>query len=288
MQRFGGSWTEDKLGRLRAYLHEYAKIMSRQSFQFAYIDAFAGTGYRESANAEEPQPFLFEEILDHQSLQFLDGSARIALQIEPSFDKYILIERDTKRIGELEKLKSEFPNQKSRIEIVPEDCNSYLQRICTQSNWRRHRAVVFLDPFGMNVSWSTITALADTGAIDLWYLFPLGVGVNRLLRKDARVPETWRAKLTNLFGDDTWQGRFYVDDSQSDLFVESATRKVADFGAIRDFLLEKLRSVFPGVADNPLYLYNSVNNPLYLFCFACANERGAPIAVRIAKHILNP
>ena len=33
-------------------------------------------------------------------------------------------------------------------------------------------------------------------------------------------------------------------------------------------------------------LRNSVNNPLYLLCFAVANERGQPIALRIAHHLL--
>jgi len=33
-------------------------------------------------------------------------------------------------------------------------------------------------------------------------------------------------------------------------------------------------------------LRNSLNNPLYLLCFAAGNDRGATIAVRIANHIL--
>jgi hypothetical protein len=28
------------------------------------------------------------------------------------------------------------------------------------------------------------------------------------------------------------------------------------------------------------------NNPLYLLCFAAGNDKGAPIAVKIANHIL--
>lgn len=52
--------------------------------------------------------------------------------------------------------------------------------------WRsfRRRAVVFLDPFGMQVEWRTIERIGQTKAIDLWILFPLGVAVNRFLTKD--------------------------------------------------------------------------------------------------------
>ena len=50
--------------------------------------------------------------------------------------------------------------------------------------------------------------------------------------------------------------------------------------------MERLKSIFPGVADHPLVLRNSTGCPLYLFCFAAANERGARVALRIANDIL--
>jgi len=42
---FGGNWTEEKLKRIKKYLKTYATIMNKQNFRFAYIDAFADTGY---------------------------------------------------------------------------------------------------------------------------------------------------------------------------------------------------------------------------------------------------
>ncbi|WP_375494674.1 hypothetical protein [uncultured Nostoc sp.] len=53
---------------------------------------------------------------------------------------------------------------------------SYLKTLYGK-NWRSNRAVLFLDPFGMQIPWSTIEAIAHTEAIDLWYLFPLGVAM---------------------------------------------------------------------------------------------------------------
>ncbi len=46
-QKFGGSWTDEKLVKVNKYLTAFATIMNKQKFRFAYIDAFAGTGYRE-------------------------------------------------------------------------------------------------------------------------------------------------------------------------------------------------------------------------------------------------
>lgn len=59
--RFGGDWTEQKLGILERYLEAYLIALKNQNFYKIYIDAFAGTGYRsDTAPADEPgQTTLF-------------------------------------------------------------------------------------------------------------------------------------------------------------------------------------------------------------------------------------
>jgi hypothetical protein len=52
--------------------------------------------------------------------------------------------------------------------------------------------------------------------------------------------------------------------------------------------VERLKTIFAGVAKNPLALYNSANTPLYLLCFSAGNEQGAKTAVKIAQDILKP
>jgi len=48
----------------------------------------------------------------------------------------------------------------------------------------------------------------------------------------------------------------------------------------------RLKAVFAAVAPEPKILRNSTNCPLYLLCFAVGNQAGAPIALRIANHLL--
>src|SRR4029453_17662561 len=121
LQLFGGDWTERKLEALFKYLKAYVKVLSRTPFATVYIDAFAGTGYRER---------IIKPIVDYGSVfeedeapnepepqRFLDGSARIALKIVPPFQKYIFIELDSRRAAELEKLKEAFPAQAASIEV---------------------------------------------------------------------------------------------------------------------------------------------------------------------------
>jgi len=139
----------------------------------------------------------------------------------------------------------------------------------------------------MQVTWETVEAIAGTKAIDLWYLFPLGVAVNRLLKKDGEINEAIKGSLDRLFGVTDWYHAFYSVTRESDLFGErSVTKKVAGFDVIGDFFVNRLRKVFAGVADNPLSLLNSKRNPLYLLCFASGNPTGAKTAVKIAQDIL--
>lgn len=288
--QFGGNWTNKKLENVKKYLIAYTKIFKSnpraKHFKTIYIDAFAGTGYRKPTGSETDSVFL--PIFSEEDVQsFYEGSVKLALNIEPRFDKYIFIEQDTDRFSELEKIKNEYPLFSKDILIKKADANNYLQKICEKVDWRDFRAVIFLDPYGMQVEWNTIRKIAETKAIDMWLLFPLGVAVNRLLKRNGKLSPNITDKLNSLFGSDDWKNVFYREEEIVSLFgLENQKIKVSDFGKISDYFVSRLKTIFPGVAENPLPLYNSRNNPLYLLCFAAANERGAKPALNIANYIL--
>ncbi|NBB74299.1 MAG: three-Cys-motif partner protein TcmP [Bacteroidetes bacterium] len=277
---FGGDWTQEKLRMLEKYLSAYATIMQKQPFDFAYIDAFAGTGYLQE-EGDSDQPSLFPTF-EAPEREFLQGSVRTALDVEPELDTYIFIEKDNDKFAELQQIGSEYPEKDVRF--INEDANAWLLERCHERDWTKHRAVVFLDPFGMQVPWETVQAIADTEAIDLWILFPLGIGANRLLTRNGEIPPGWEARLNAVFGTEAWKERFYEDTPT--LFDEKARQKVIDIEGIGRFYNDRLGEEFAMVADNPRYLHNSRGNPLYLLCFAAANPKGAPTAVKIAQHIL--
>lgn len=288
---FGGAWTTEKLERVRKYLVAYTTIFAKnpraRKLRTIYVDAFAGTGYRARRKGAPEQTLPFQELREPDADAFLKGSARLALEVEPPFGEYIFIERDAGRAQELEKLKAVFPARASAIRVVRSEANEYLSQWCGQSDWRLHRAVVFLDPYGMQVEWETIEAIARTRAVDLWILFPLGVAVSRLLTNPAPPPDEWAKALTRTLGTEDWRKAFYQQHARETLFGKEVVEpKDADFGQIGGFFVERLRTVFAGVADNPLPLRNSRKVPLYLLCFAASNPKGAPIAVGIAQYIL--
>ena len=297
-QEFGGPWTEHKLECVKKYLSAYTTIMAKQRFfRFAYIDAFAGTGYRELKHDEDTDAAMFPEFNSPEVVDFQQGSARNALEVEPPFEKYVFIEKSANRYVELEELKKEFllkaEFSENSIECVQGDANPYLQNLCGK-NWRSHRALVFLDPYGMQMEWETIRAIAGTEAIDLWILFPIG-SVNRLLKNDGEIHAPNRDRLDLFFGETDWFDVFYQLAEQISFF--SPEEQIAFFNReehwqktghifeeIERYFIERLRSVFAGVAPQPLWLRNSKNVPLYLLCFAAGNPKGAPTAVKIAQH----
>lgn len=288
--RFGGNWTDQKLECVRKYLSAYTTIMSKQSFRFAYIDAFAGTGYRETESDEDPNELMFPDLVSSEVVSFHDGSARNALEVKPPFMKYVFIEKNINRYAKLLELKKEFllkaEFSEDMIECVPGDANEYLKDL-REKNWKIHRALVFLDPYGMQVEWQTIEVIAQTQAIDLWILFPVGT-VNRLLKNDGEIRPALQARLDMFFGEHAWYDVFYQLAKEISLFGEEEKwQKTGDiFATIEEYFIERLQGIFAGVAPNPLILRNSKNVPLYLLCFAAGNQRGAPIAVKIAQQIL--
>ena len=272
--KFGGDWTEQKLECVSKYLHSYTQIMKNRDFHFAYIDAFAGTGYRQLKHNK-----------DIKIPRFLAGSARKALEVKPPFKEYIFIEEDKNSYIQLKELTDEFPNH--NIACKNANANRYLTDLCQEREWQINRALVFLDPYGMQVEWQTIASIAKTQAIDLWLLFPIGMGVNRLLRKDGKIQSSERQTLDQFFGRNDWFDEFYQLARQVSLFNEENELEKRDdiLKEIEQYFLKCLESVFAMVANNPLPLRNSKNSLMYLLCFAAGNPN-APKALEIAEDIL--
>lgn len=128
--------------------------------------------------------------------------------------------------------------------------------------------------------------MAQTQAIDLWLLFPLGQAVNRLLTKNSSPDGAWADRLTKFFGTDDWKNAFYRERKQMSLFDtdDQLFIKKADFNSISKYFINCLQSIFVKVAEPPLTLCNSKNVPIFLLCFAASNPKGAPTAVKIAQH----
>ena len=207
------------------------------------------------------------------------------LEPNKSLDSYLFIEKSRARVSELEAvIRSEFPQHQARCQFRAGDANTQLQEWCAARDWSKERAVVFLDPYGMQVDWTTIQTLASTKGVDLWYLFP---GIARLLRRDGNIPEPWKKRLDTLLGTDAWRTRFFETRRSQDLFGETeSVERTAPEAAIESFIHERLATCFGKSVGKGMILRNSRSSPLYFLCFAASNERGAGAALNIANSIL--
>lgn len=283
---FGGSWTQQKLEVLSKYLSAYTRIFAKNSkaqfYTTSYVDAFAGTGVivRPALGGLTK---LFPGI-EQAEEKFRKGSVRRALEVDPPFDKYVLIEKNAKKCQELRALAAEFP--KKKVDVVNEDANSALLKWCSNLNTERERAVVFLDPFGAAVEWKVISALAKTRAVDLWILFPYSA-VNRMLMRNRKPEGALAERLTKVFGTGDWQ-KFYSSRKFPSLLnsgqpVEEDYRSV-DHREIIEFFMARLRKEFEAVAE-PKLLHNSRGSLLFMLIFAAGNRASATTGIKIANGI---
>lgn len=285
---FGGGWTQQKLEVLRKYLQAYTTIFKRNPrarfYSISYVDAFAGTGSLRRPALGALANLLPE--LQENEKEFRKGSVTRALEVEPPFDKYIFIEKDTKKCGELESIAVQFAGRR-QVDVINEDANSGLLKWCHNLDTGRERAVVFLDPFGASVKWEVIAALGRTQAVDLWVLFPY-FAINRMLIRNRRPPKAWADRLTSVFGTSDWASSFYSTTSFQSLLdsrkIESV-RKSADHRAITDFFVRRLSLEFVAVS-NPFPMHNSNGSLLFILFFAAGNKHSAKTGLKIANDII--
>lgn len=286
--RFGGDWTDGKIDLVARYLSSYTTALKRQKFQLMYIDAFAGTGSRTIRKAERDLSWL-PELPEVDA--FVQGSARAAIAVsDPPIDKLVFIEKDRERFSVLKTLGDEFPDRHADMTFIKADANQALQKLCRETSWRNTRAVAFLDPYGMQVEWRTIEALAATKAIDMWYLFPVGMGPVRMTPKSGKVPEAWEQRLDLVFGDPGWRQAFYSESLQDDLFEKAAAapRKNTDVEVVERYLLKRLRTCFAGVAKRGWRIVRQ-NQCMYTLVFAVGNPspKATGLALKFANYLID-
>ncbi len=256
-----------------------------------YIDAFAGSGeimLRSSGDTATSArlPGLKADTEDVREVQgFIRGSAQRAIGIDDKpFDKLIFVEKDPNRCAELGTLRREHPERN----IVVENCeaNKFLSNL--NGDWSKWRGVLFLDPFGTEVEWSTIEKIASFEALDTWILFPLRA-IGRMLpvsRRPEEIDPSWVKRLNKVYGDESWRS-LYRESSQTNLFGDPKYGREPGIEGLLNIYKNKLAGLFGDrFLDKTKTLKNSKNSPLYEFMFCVGNPNGIKLATKIAGYIL--
>ncbi|MBR5665999.1 MAG: three-Cys-motif partner protein TcmP, partial [Bacteroidales bacterium] len=222
---WGGSWTEQKLDAFEKYVDAYLTIMNlnrdKYGWKLIYFDGFAGSGSREEKKAKPDNNTieLYEELnVSLEELTPYKGAAERVLNIvQEGFDYYYFIDKDAESSKILEK-KLKPLQKRGQLVFRHSDANTQVSELAAaMHNNSKLKALVLLDPFGMQMKWNSIEKLKDTGT-DLWILIPTGVIVNRLLDRKCKL--THIGKLTTFFGKDELYLRnyFYSTRHETTLF----------------------------------------------------------------------
>ncbi|AWV14885.1 hypothetical protein A3862_04670 [Methylobacterium sp. XJLW] len=282
-----GPWAKEKLDALSEYLGFYTKVLKNQGWWCRgtiFVDAFAGPGRAKVRTKPKAAPevslFNTEPAADAEAVEYLKGSPRVALDIENPFSRYVFIERNPERVAELHALADEYGGTR-RIVVKKGDAATELQAILDSGiNWKHHRAVVFVDPFGMHIPWSTLEALARTGAIEVFVNFPLGMAIQRFLVRSGDIRENWQATLDSFFGSPDW--RIHAYEERDGLFG-AETLKLADSGIqLLEWYRGRLKEAFGHVSPGRL-IRNTQGGHLYYLVWAGPNKKG----LDGAQHILS-
>ena len=284
IQPFGGFHTKRKLDVVASYLASYVTVMKKKNFQLHYVDGFAGSGASTNSGADsgiETGLFDIREIVE--------GSPIRALDIDPPFDHYLFIDSNASNIVSLRTVINAHKNG-TLASVKTGDANEEIERFCDWLDQQSGaRAVVFLDPFGLAVRWETVSRLAATGKVDLWYLVPVH-GMSRQIKDNGEfLPSA--TKIDELWGSNAWrEAAVRKVDLGADLFgkVDERLEKIARAKQFSELFRDHLKVAVGGrVAEAYLPLGRGKLHQFSLM-FACANPSPSAfgIALRIANHVL--
>ena len=287
---WGGKWTEQKLLAFEKYVKAYLTIMNAHrdkypvKWKLVYFDAFAGSGVRETENSSERQQWFTELGIESDECTVYKGAAERVLAIDKrGFDDYWFVDSDQEASQNLKEKLQKNSTHGSRLWFSTGDANDYIKKLGEQlQKYKHHKALVLLDPFGMQANWEALTYLRNTST-DLWVLVPSGVIIGRLLKTDGTL--MYPERLIGYFGFSEKEilTLFYAEKTEKTLFgdkvkrskIEQPTKRIAEIYA------KRLRTLFKHVTD-PMPLRNSRGVPIYHFVFASNNQT----ATKIANHII--
>jgi three-Cys-motif partner protein len=257
-----GFWSEIRLEIIREYASAYSRILTKNGFWHAYIDAFASSGQH----------------LSRQSKEMVPGSPLNALSVSPPpFDQYHFIDLNSTKVEALR----DIAGNRADVDVYEGDCNRVLLDevfpLIPYSRYRR--ALCLLDPYGLHLNWRTIQAASATKNIEVFLNCPLlDINLNALKHDRARVAPRQAARMTAFWGDESWRDECYVE---SPTLFGTQVDKI-DNHRLAEAFRRRLRTVggFAHVPA-PIPMRQSTNSTLYYLFFASHR----PVAAKIVDDI---
>jgi three-Cys-motif partner protein len=259
-----GYWSEVKLDIIKDYARAYSTILTRQKrtrLHHVYIDAFAGAGVH----------------ISKTSGRHIDGSPLNAVNTEPPFREYHLIDLDGSKVQHLRGLLGGRPD----VHIYQGDCNHVmLTQVLPKVRYEDfRRGLCLLDPYGLHLHWEVMRTAGQSKAIDLFLNFPImDMNRNVFWRHPEEVGAADIGRMNAFWGDASWRDVAYEEEQT--LF--GPVEKKAANEAVAEAFRQRLRDA-AGFAyvPAPLPMRNSCGAVVYYLYFASQK----PVAQKIVTDI---
>lgn len=241
-------WSLEKYKLVGNYCNIFTSGMKYKWNQLVYIDLFAGAGY---AKIQESDKIYL-------------NSALVAMSIPNPFTKYILCEKDEERFEALsQRVKRDFSHL--NVELIKGDSNKNVQTVINAiPSFNRNNTLLpfcFVDPYSLNLNFSTIKALAST-LMDFLILQALHMDANRNFEIYLKEKNT---RISKYLGIENWRDVFENKSNYRNNFVRFLAEQYQDqmhkIGYQKSKHMHQIRS-------------NQRNLPLYYLSFYSKNPRG--------------
>lgn len=269
-------WASGKLEAFTKYVSAYLAILqANPDGNTIYFDGVSGSGSRRNQ-----KPELYSQLgLTAEEEQVYRYAAEKVIRLDKSFDYYYFIDTWSTLESLQERVSCLTEANGKRLFFREEECNHELRKLAYAMQSDDFAALVFLDPFGMGVTWSSIAGLQGTKS-DIWILLPTGVMVDRLF--STPDPLTIATSLEPYFGlsGEEIRSEFQREQKQITLFGddEFSSKICYPIQHIANLYIRQLKSGWKYVSETPLVLRNSQNVPVYHFVHATNNETTRHIA----------
>ena len=245
-----GYWSEIKLDIVRDYASAYSTILSAQerpNLYHVYIDAFAGAGKNISKKTGE----------------FIPGSPINALNVNPPFREYHLIDLHREKTASLKAIIGE----RSDVHIYEGDCNDILlEKVFPKVLYNEYRrGVCLLDPYGLHLNWEVMQRAGQMKSIDIFLNFPVAdINRNVLWRNPEGADPADIERMNAFWGDESWRDIAYTTDQNLFGFPEKE-----DNETVAEGFRKRLKKIagFKEV-PKPLPMRNSKGAIVYYLFFA--------------------
>ncbi|MHB8967100.1 MAG: three-Cys-motif partner protein TcmP [Thermoleophilia bacterium] len=257
-----GYWSEVKLEIVKSYAAEYSKILSAQNLYHVYIDAFAGPGINVSKTTGE----------------FIPGSPLNALNIDPPFREYFLIDINAQKVAALRNI----VGRRSDVHILQGDYNPILmEEVFPKVQFKDYRrGLCLLDPYKLNLNWEIMKTAGEMGTIDLFLNFPvMDMNRNSLWRNPEKVGENGITKMNAFWGDESWRDVAYTTELNLFGYEEKKDNESIAEGFRKRLVEEAGFKQVPA----PIPMRNSNNATVYYLFFASQK----PVASDIVRYIFD-